>query len=152
MATSSILGADKAPTQAEGRDVGALGPSDTSDSGSDIQGELDLAPPTDLDNTTFGGRQPGLGSDSDSAGTGERGAALLDEEAEDGRDILPDRIGSLQEEAEASEGATAAELEFAELSDADPYAIPGREGESEDIDDEDADIVRDDRKTRKDTR
>ena len=139
MATSSILGAERAPTQAEGRDVEALGPSDTSDSGSDIQGELDLAPPIDLDNPSFGARHPGLQSDSDSTGTGERGAAVLSEEAHEGHDILPDRVGSLQEEAEASEGATAAELEFAELSDSDPYAIPGREGESEDIDDDDLD-------------
>jgi hypothetical protein len=51
MAHSSILGADRAPSQAQGRDLEALGPSDTSDSGSDVQGVLDLASPADLDNT-----------------------------------------------------------------------------------------------------
>ena len=39
MGTSSILGGTPAPSQAEGRDTDALGPSDSSDSGSDIQGE-----------------------------------------------------------------------------------------------------------------
>src|SRR6185369_14637561 len=89
MATSSITGVDRAPSQATGRDVEALGPSDTSDSGSDVQGELDLAPPIDLDNPSGGSVQPGLQSDSDAAGAGERGAALLDEEAREGNDILP---------------------------------------------------------------
>src|SRR4029079_17553487 len=92
MARSSISGADRAPTQAQGRDVEALGPSDTSDSGSDVQGELELAPPIDLDNPSGGSVHPGWQSDSDAAGTGERGAALLDEEAREGGDILPDQI------------------------------------------------------------
>ncbi|WP_280156245.1 hypothetical protein [Piscinibacter sp. XHJ-5] len=125
MARSSITGADRAPTQAEGRDVETLGPSDTSDSGSDVQGELELAPPIDLDNPIAGQVQPGLGSDSDSGGTGERGAALTDEEGGEGADILPDSIRSLADEADASEDVAAeAELEFAELTDADDFAVP----------------------------
>src|SRR5207245_10612398 len=100
IATSSIVGAGRAPSQSEGRDVEALGPSDSSDSGSDVQGELDLASPSDLDKTLFGTVQPGLESDSDSAGTGERGAALADEEAREGNDILPDRIQSLNDDAQ----------------------------------------------------
>ena len=133
MARSSITGADRAPTQAEGRDVETLGPSDTSDSGSDVQGELELAPPIDLDNPISGQVQPGLGSDTDAGGTGERGAALTDEEGGEGADILPDSVRSLADEADASEDVAAeAELEFAELSDADDFAVP------EDDEDEDA--------------
>jgi hypothetical protein len=132
---SSILGAERAPAQAVGRDVEALGPSDTSDSGSDVRGELDLAQPTDLDNPIFGSEQPGLDSDSDSGGTGERGAALLDEEADEARDILPDSVHSLADEALASEGVSAeAERELADLSDGEDFASP------EDEEDEDRDI------------
>ena len=119
MARSSIHGADRAPTQAQGRDVEALGPSDTSDSGSDVQGELDLAAPTDLDNSIFGVTQPGLESGSDAAGTGERGAALPDEEAREAADIMPDDVRSLADESEAAEDVSLeVELELAELTDA----------------------------------
>ena len=41
MTNSSILGGERAARQAPGRDVDALGPSDSSDSGSDVQGEPD---------------------------------------------------------------------------------------------------------------
>jgi len=119
MARSSISGADRAPTQAQGRDVEALGPSDTSDSGSDVQGELELASPTDLDNPVFGVVQPGLESGSDAAGTGERGSALPDEEAREAADIMPDDVRSFAGEAEAGEDVSLeAELELAELTDA----------------------------------
>jgi len=118
MATSSITGADRAPSQAKGRDVEALGPSDTSDSGSDVQGELDLALPTDLDDTIFGTVQPGLRSDSDSGGTGERGAALADEDAREGSDILPDRVTDLAG-SDVDDGDTDFALEQTELADID---------------------------------
>jgi len=132
MARSSITGAERAPTQAEGRDVEALGPSDTSDSGSDVQGELDLASPLDPDHTVFGAEQPGLDSDTDAAGTGERGSALLDEEAREGADILPDDVRSLTGEAEDSEDVAAeAELEFDELTEADDFAVPDDEDEDQ---------------------
>lgn len=126
MATSSILGAEHAPSQAEGRDVEALGPSDTSDSGSDVQGELDLALPTDLDNPVFGTVQPGLESDSDSGGTGERGAALPDEEGREGADILPDSIQRMDELSEADEGATEAELDLVEMAQLDEASTEDR--------------------------
>lgn len=132
MATSSILGAERAPSQSEGRDVGALGPSDSSDSGSDVQGELDLASPSDLDNTLFGTVQPGLESDSDSAGTGERGAALADEEARAGNDIFPDRIQNLNDEAQWSLGSTDAELDLVEMAAMDELAAEDREEDEDD--------------------
>ncbi len=136
---SSILGAERAPEQAEGRDVEALGPSDTSDSGSDVRGEFDLAQPTDLDNPIFGSEQPGLESDSDSGGTGERGAALLDEEADEARDIRPDSVHSLAEEALASEDVSAeVERELADLSDGEDFSPP----EDDEDEDRDADARR----------
>ncbi len=76
MATSSILGADRAPSLPSGTDVESLGPSDSTDSGSDSVGAF--------------GRDE-LASDTDAAGTGERAAIepMLDA---DSRDILPDHV------------------------------------------------------------
>lgn len=99
MARSSILGPDDAPTHAPGHDVESLGPSDLSDSGSDVQGSLDLnetdqklsdlhtrpTPPDSL-------QQEIQDADSDTAGTGERASAILSERVRDGGDIAPDQI------------------------------------------------------------
>lgn len=74
MATSSIYGADIAPTQPSGRDADALGPSDNSDTGADAIGTHEAR------------------ADTDSAGTGERGAVTPGVEGREGGDILPDRI------------------------------------------------------------
>ncbi|HEY0856545.1 MAG TPA: hypothetical protein VGE16_05785 [Albitalea sp.] len=133
MATSSITGADRAPSQATGRDVEALGPSDSSDSGSDVQGELDLASPADLDEFKTG-TQPGLDSDSDSGGTGERGSALLDEAAREGNDILPDRVQDMAEAAEDDGAAIDAELDLVELDEVDD--LISREDDETDAGDE----------------
>lgn len=93
MGTSSILGGTPAPSQAEGRDTDALGPSDSSDSGSDIQGERLAA--TESDDGDFMHATPAVhGSDSDSGGTGERGSAIPGEDAA-GADISADHIETL---------------------------------------------------------
>jgi hypothetical protein len=94
MARSSILGTEQAPRHASGRDADLLGPSDSSDSGSDIQGQLHLE--TDDDDETRAAAISGAGntdlqSDSDTAGTGERGSAVP-EHIREGQDISPDRI------------------------------------------------------------
>ncbi len=94
MARSSILGTDHAPSNASGRDADLLGPSDTSDSGSDIQGELHLE--TDDDFESLSASISGSGntdplSDTDSSGTGERGSAVP-EHIHEGADIAPDRV------------------------------------------------------------
>ena len=83
MATSSILGADRAPSLPSGTDVESLGPSDSTDSGSDSVGAF--------------GRDE-LASDTDAAGTGERAAIepMLDA---DSRDILPDHVERAPEES-----------------------------------------------------
>ncbi len=80
------------PAQAvpKGRDVDALGPSDTSDSGSDVQGERPMA--TAPDNAAELGALPvESGSNTDSSGTGERGSAT-GEKPEPAADIQTDRI------------------------------------------------------------
>ncbi len=94
MASSNIVGGDRAAQRHSGRDVDTLGPSDSSDSGSDVQGAFELDVPGEMD-VNAGARQPGLDSASTAAGTGERGAARIDEEAELGSDIAPDSVQSL---------------------------------------------------------
>ncbi|MDP9044460.1 MAG: hypothetical protein M3O01_06600 [Pseudomonadota bacterium] len=91
MSNSSILGGPAAPRPAPGKDVDALGPSDTSDSGSDVQGARSM--PTAPDSPDeWGAIVPATDNDSDAQGTGERGAAGADEAVRDGDDILPDRV------------------------------------------------------------
>lgn len=102
MGHSSILGADHAPTQAAGRDSGALGPSDSSDSGSDISGEFNREESQQQLSDLHTPRPPGgdtlheseLASDTDSSGTGERATAIEGENVREGGDIAPDRIVS----------------------------------------------------------
>jgi hypothetical protein len=83
MANSSILGADTAPTQPQGRDARSLGPSDNSDSGSDTTGTAEAH------------------ADSDAVGTGERGAVTPDADGREGGDILPDHVVELTDEERA---------------------------------------------------
>lgn len=78
MAHSTLLGADIAPTLPSGRDAELLGPSDNSDSGSDAAGTAEAR------------------SDSDSRGTGERGA-VAGSDGREGGDILPDRVVNLSD-------------------------------------------------------
>lgn len=79
MAYSSIVGADQAPTHPSGRDSEALGPSDSSDTGSDAQGTREAH------------------GDSDASGTGERGT-VSGTDAKEGGDIMPDRVVQVEEE------------------------------------------------------
>jgi hypothetical protein len=109
--SSSSLDPDLVPVpdrqlgQGHGTDV--LGPSDSSDSGSDIHGGiglsrdigigLDTGTNSDPEQSTAREAGPDIGdadldSDSDATGTGERAAAGRDTVAEDGRDIDTDRI------------------------------------------------------------
>lgn len=68
----------------KGHGTGALGPSDSSDSGSDVQG---ARPP--------GPGASELDSDSDAQGTGERASVGRDTPAPDGADIDVDHIESM---------------------------------------------------------
>lgn len=72
MSLSPLLGGRRPPRRADGRDPDALGPSDSSDSGSD----------------TVGGSDRGL---SDRAGTGER-ATASGHDPEANADLLPDHL------------------------------------------------------------
>ena len=71
-----------------GHGTGALGPSDSSDSGSDMQGAPGLDPQLD---------DAAMDSDSDRSGTGERAAAEEDRVAADGADIDTDHIERIPE-------------------------------------------------------
>jgi hypothetical protein len=96
MANSSILGGERPPVQPKGKDTGALGPSDSSDSGSDVQaGEPHTALPDDM--AGGGAYAPELATDTDAAGTGERASA--DEGVAADADLLPDRTGVLPDSA-----------------------------------------------------
>jgi hypothetical protein len=96
MSNSSILGGEHAPAYPAGTDVDALGPSDTSDSGSDVQTERNhSALPDEGAEGAFPLSHAGS---SDAGGTGERAsaeAAAPDTDA----DILPDRIGTVPQDA-----------------------------------------------------
>ena len=96
MAYSSIVGADIAPTQPRGREAELLGPSDNSDTGSDTIGTSEAH------------------EDSDSVGTGERGA-VAGPDAREGADILPDRVVNLAE----GEGFPEADPDGMEMTDLD---------------------------------
>src|SRR5437868_4775076 len=93
----------------KGHGTAALGPSDNSDSGSDLVGAPGLAQDaghfgleagnTNEDEESFAGYTAGpdigdsnLDSDTDAEGTGERGAAGRDKVARDGSDIDTDHV------------------------------------------------------------
>ena len=95
MAYSSILGAETAATQPSGRDSELLGPSDSSDSGSDAVGTAEIH------------------ADSDAAGTGERGS-VTPGEGREGGDILPDRIVNM------NDGEVVADDSVDTMTDLDP--------------------------------
>ncbi len=118
MSHSSILGGERAPQQARGRDAESLGPSDTSDSGSDIQGATRLK--TDAEEGELGGATPvSNDSDSDSMGTGER-AEAVPEGARDGVDISPDRIASSKDALDSAESITGNDDSIEALADDSP--------------------------------
>lgn len=119
MAGNSTLDPDNFPdfpdrVLGRGHGTGALGPSDSSDTGSDVSGGpgmageqgLDLGSGTtsDLEQGSAGGTAgPDLGdanldSDSDSSGTGERATAGRDTVARDGGDIDTDHIETISED------------------------------------------------------
>lgn len=76
----------------KGHGTGALGPSDSSDSGSDVQGEMrhpgDIE--DELDQHALGQSSAELDSDTDRYGTGEAASADGDNNLELDGDILPD--------------------------------------------------------------
>ena len=75
MARSPLIDTDFTPTGPAGRDSASLGPSDSSDSGSDLAGVA-----------------PDDGTASDSGGTGERRGAAGDADIAEAADIGVDRV------------------------------------------------------------
>jgi hypothetical protein len=139
-------GVERAAAEPEGRETAALGPSDSTDSGSDLAGidALDTSDPTmpvdvaisrDIERPLTSPDVLGSGS-SDAAGTGERRAAGSDSGGPDGADVSVDRVfdplaeGDLDEDEDPDLGfvdAAQAELDAAvedgdadEDEDADP--------------------------------
>jgi hypothetical protein len=100
----------------QGHGIDALGPSDTSDTGSDVRGGIGLSHEIDIgldtgttsdpeDSTAGGTAGPDVGdanldSDSDAMGTGERATAGRDTVIEDGQDIDTDRIQHMSQVAD----------------------------------------------------
>ncbi|HEV6965893.1 hypothetical protein [Roseateles sp.] len=104
MARSSLLGIDPAPTEAEGRGKARLGPSDTTDSGSDLAG-LD-----DQDDDADPGLPVDVALRDDQVAPLPLGETLAESEGgasgvRDGADIGVDRVftpGGLEVEADAA--------------------------------------------------
>ncbi|MEM5326346.1 chemotaxis protein [Paraburkholderia sp. JHI2823] len=93
----STLDPDNEPVQPEnapGHDNEALGPGDSSDTGSDTVGAKrhDFDRDTELDEHALEAGEEEAHSDSDRSGTGERAAADGDENLRPDDDILPDSI------------------------------------------------------------
>ena len=129
MGKSSLVGVERAPMIPKGRDIDAHGPSDSSDSGSDVQGELDLGAddvglPRDL------ALPIEHSGDTDAAGTGERASAMLDEPVREGADIGVDRI------IPAPDSDAELESDEPELEGLSELAVTGPEDDEEEDEDE----------------
>lgn len=96
---------DQPQPDVPGHDTGALGPGDSSDTGSDIAGAKrhDFDRDTELDNHALETGETEERSDSDRSGTGERAAADGDETLSLDADVLPDRIDSFPSVDESDE-------------------------------------------------
>lgn len=159
MATSNILHTGEAPPVVDrGHGTEALGPSDSSDSGSDLIGADGLAeegsilddPGTTSDaeaGHAGGTAGPDVGdanldSDSDAGGTGERAAAGRDTTAADGADIGTDRVVTAGEigvteadgyvAAEADDESVPASVDAAGEARAGDWRIASQPGRGDD--------------------
>lgn len=123
MAQSSIRGGSAAPARQRGTSTEMLGPSDSSDSGSDSQ----VTRPR-----RRRGEDRGIfetESDTDAEGTGERAAADGDD-VPDAADISPDRVVRVSPDApDALDGGDRIDLEDFSVDDADSPD----EGEADDL-------------------
>jgi hypothetical protein len=139
MAQSPLLGGDRAPQRHSGTGTDVLGPSDTSDTGSDITGAvgavdtdalgLDGGTNDDVRRAAGAGADVGdanLDSDSDSGGSGERAEAGRDTLRRDAPDIEPDQVlgvgsddNAVADEPDQLAADTAAEDDDDDLIDSD---------------------------------
>lgn len=117
MARSSLLGIDAAPTEPEGRDKASLGPSDSSDSGSDVMGldgdddDADPGLPVDVALRDDQAAPLPLG---ESLPAGEGGTGVRD-----GADIGVDRVFSVDALDDAQQLLDAVDEATADLDDAE---------------------------------
>lgn len=125
MGHSSLIGIDLATLEPGGRDRNALGPGDSSDTGSDMVGiemndeedpglPVDVALRDDMPHPLVSTGPSADGGTSDAAGTGERRSAVSDARLQEASDIGVDRVFSidgLDEELGEEDLALIAELE-----------------------------------------
>ena len=126
MPNSSFLGGERAARYAKGKDIDALGPSDSSDSGSDVQGEGSLRGEGDHADE-LGSLVVNTANDSDASGTGER-ASATGRDMPDGADIMPDHVvGATGEMNDSTDGALA-QAQLDQLADqpTDPVDVPNK--------------------------
>jgi hypothetical protein len=139
MAKSSILGGEHAPSRPRGTDMDSLGPSDSSDSGSDVQTDRNRSAMPD--ESAEGALPISHGTDTDAAGTGERASADPAAPVEDA-DLMPDRIGTVPFDVgevtdEVDDPAAASADELADEGDGlDAENAGENEDEDEDNDDQ----------------
>jgi hypothetical protein len=106
MATSSSQGGEQVPALPSGKDVDTLGPSDSSDTGSDVR--LERRMPTAPDTPDeLGAVTASRDSTTDALGTGERASAAGDAEGRSGADIAPDRTDELGADTDVESDAQA---------------------------------------------
>jgi hypothetical protein len=145
MARSPLTGIERVPLEPEGRDTAALGPSDSTDSGSDIAGidALDTADPAlpvdvalarDIERPLTAPEVLASGS-SDAAGTGERRAAGSDPGAPDGADVSVDRVYDPLAEGDVDEDEDP-DLAFVDAAAAELDAAADGDEEQENEDDD----------------
>jgi hypothetical protein len=103
MATSSIRGGERTPARPHGTDVDALGPSDSSDSGSDVQLQRRMPTAPDAPDE-LGAVTARRDSTTDASGTGERASAAGDAESADGADIAPRGVENLADDSGDEDG------------------------------------------------
>ena len=150
MRQSSLVGVERAAPEPKGRDTATLGPSDSSDSGSDMAGldtpEIaDPALPVDvalLDEFThcLPGYESLGGSASDAAGTGERRSAGSDPGALDAPDIAVERVFVPVEPGEDLDPPDDEDPDLAFIDDIQAEDLPAQEdGEEGDEDEADGD-------------
>jgi hypothetical protein len=124
----------------KGHGTGALGPSDSSDSGSDVQGARHVAADdqSELDDHGVDFNDEELASDTDRYGTGERALADGDSTFESNGDIRPDELDDENDLADDDELISTLEAGdnvpgIADLGAQHPGDGEGDEGEDEDI-------------------
>jgi hypothetical protein len=127
MTKSSFLGGEPAARRAPGKDIDALGPSDSSDSGSDVQGEHSLHSEGE-DAYQPGSLIVNTNNDSDASGTGER-ASATGQDLPDGADIMPDHLTGLAGDLADDTDQARADAILGELAaePTDPVDVPRKD-------------------------